>query len=315
MIKVNLISGFLGAGKTTLIKKVLENVKEEKIVIIENEFGEVAIDGDLIKKEGFDVFELRSGCICCMMKQDFEDSLQKVIEEYKPDRIIIEPTGISSLSQLLDILEKDNFKDKININRVITVVDSTSYLEEKDAFGEFYMDQVENAEILIVSKTQMVDKSTLKKVKESLRECNKKASIKTLAFEEFNKEYILNFLDEDSSRDIKRDSVEVMISTEDGFESLGVKTNKIFEIREINEIVSKLFTGKYGDVIRIKGFLKGEKEIIQINCTKKVHNIETVEDSKEIKICIIGQDLRKRKIQFLFKEKYNIKKIIKNFKE
>ncbi|WP_061328622.1 GTP-binding protein [Clostridium botulinum] len=309
MIKVNLISGFLGAGKTTLIKKVLENVKEEKIVIIENEFGEVAIDGDLIKKEGFDVFELRSGCICCMMKQDFEDSLQKVIEEYKPDRIIIEPTGISSLSQLLDILEKDNFKDKININRVITVVDSTSYLEEKDAFGEFYMDQVENAEILIVSKTQMVDKSTLKKVKESLRECNKKASIKTLAFEEFNKEYILNFLDEDSSRNIKRDSVEVMISTEDGFESLGVKTNKIFEIREINEIVSKLFTGKYGDVIRIKGFLKGEKEIIQINCTKKVHNIETVEDSKEIKICIIGQDLRKKKIQFLFKEKYNIKKL------
>ncbi|EPS56543.1 TPA: GTP-binding protein [Clostridium botulinum] len=309
MIKVNLISGFLGAGKTTLIKKVLENVKEEKIVIIENEFGEIAIDGDLIKKEGFDVFELRSGCICCMMKQDFEDSLQKVIEEYKPDRIIIEPTGISSLSQLLDILEKDNFKDKININRVITVVDSTSYLEEKDAFGEFYMDQVENAEILIVSKTQMVDKSTLKKVKESLRECNKKASIKTLAFEEFNKEYILNFLDEDSSMDIKRDSVEVMISTEDGFESLGVKTNKIFEIREINEIISKLFTGKYGNVIRIKGFLKGEKEIIQINCTKKVHNIETVEDSKEIKICIIGQDLRKRKIQFLFKEKYNIKKL------
>lgn len=309
MIKVNLISGFLGAGKTTLIKKVLENVKEEKIVIIENEFGEVAIDGDLIKKEGFDVFELRSGCICCMMKQDFEDSLQKVIEEYKPDRIIIEPTGISSLSQLLDILEKDNFKDKININRVITVVDSTSYLEEKDAFGEFYMDQVENAEILIVSKTQIVDKSTLKEVKESLREFNKKAHIITLPFEEFNKEYILNFLDEDSSRDIKRDSVEVMISTEDGFESLGVKTNKIFEIREINEIVSKLFTGKYGDVIRIKGFLKGEKEIIQINCTKKVHNIETVEDSKEIKICIIGQDLRKRKIQFLFKEKYNIKKL------
>ncbi len=77
-----------------------------------------------------------------MMKQDFEDSLQKVIEEYKPDRIIIEPTGISSLSQLLDILEKDNFKDRININSVITVVDGTSYLEEKDAFGEFYMDQV-----------------------------------------------------------------------------------------------------------------------------------------------------------------------------
>ncbi|MCW6074893.1 CobW family GTP-binding protein [Clostridium sporogenes] len=309
MIKVNLISGFLGAGKTTLIKKILGNVKEEKVIIIENEFGEVAIDGDLIKKEGFDVFELRSGCICCMMKQDFEDSLQKVIEEYKPDRIIIEPTGISSLSQLLDILEKDNFKDRININSVITLVDGTSYLEEKDAFGEFYMDQVENAEILIVSKTQMVDKSTLKEVKESLREFNKKAPIITLPFEEFNKEHILNFLDEDSSGDIKREPVEVMISTEDGFESLGVKTNKIFEINEMNEIISKLFTGKYGNVIRVKGFLDGKEEIIQINCTKKVHNIEKVRAREEIKICIIGQSLCKKEIQSLFREKYKVKRL------
>lgn len=309
MIKVNLISGFLGAGKTTLIKKILGNVKEEKVIIIENEFGEVAIDGDLIKKEGFDVFELRSGCICCMMKQDFEDSLQKVIEEYKPDRIIIEPTGISSLSQLLDILEKDNFKDRININSVITVVDGTSYLEEKDAFGEFYIDQVKNAKTLIVSKTQIVDKSTLKEVKESLREFNKKAHIITLPFEKFNKEYILNFLDEDLLKDMEREPVEVVISTEDGFESLGVKTNKIFGTKEMNEIISKLFTGEYGNVIRIKGFLKGKEEIIQINCTKKVHNIETVKGREELKICIIGQGLCKNEIKSLFKEKYKIKKI------
>ncbi|EKS4342304.1 GTP-binding protein [Clostridium sporogenes] len=309
MIKVNLISGFLGAGKTTLIKKILGNVKEEKVIIIENEFGEVAIDGDLIKKEGFDVFELRSGCICCMMKQDFEDSLQKVIEEYKPDRIIIEPTGISSLSQLLDILEKDNFKDRININSVITVVDGTSYLEEKDAFGEFYIDQVKNSKTLIVSKTQIVDKSTLKEVKESLREFNKKAHIITLPFEKFNKEYILNFLDEDLLKDMEREPVEVVISTEDGFESLGVKTNKIFGTKEMNEIISKLFTGEYGNVIRIKGFLKGKEEIIQINCTKKVHNIETVKGREELKICIIGQGLCKNEIKSLFKEKYKIKKI------
>ncbi|ENK1243480.1 GTP-binding protein [Clostridium sporogenes] len=309
MTKVNLISGFLGAGKTTLIKKVLENVKEEKIVIIENEFGEVAIDGDLIKKEGFDVFELRSGCICCMMKQDFEDSLQKVIEEYKPDRIIIEPTGISSLSQLLDILKKDNFKDKININSVITVVDGISYLEEKDAFGEFYMDQIENAKILIISKTQMIDKSTLNKVKESLREFNKKAHIIELPFEEFNREYVLKFLDENLSRDIKIEPVEFKVSTEDGFESLGIKTNKIFEIDDVNKLISKLFVGKYGNIIRIKGFLKGREDIIQINCTKKVYSIDAIKDSEEIKICIIGQNLYKKEIEFLFKEKYRIKRL------
>ncbi len=100
-----------------------------------------------------------------------------------------------------------------------------------------------------------------------------------------------------------------MISTEDGFESLGVKTNKIFEIKEVSEIISKLFTGKYGNIIRIKGFLKGEKEIIQINCTKKVHNIETAKGREEIKICIIGQNLYKKEIQFLFKEKYKIKRV------
>ncbi|NFA60774.1 GTP-binding protein [Clostridium sporogenes] len=309
MTKVNLISGFLGAGKTTLIKKVLENVKEEKIVIIENEFGEVAIDGDLIKKEGFDVFELRSGCICCMMKQDFEDSLQKVIEEYKPDRIIIEPTGISSLSQLLDILKKDNFKDKININSVITVVDGISYLEEKDAFGEFYMDQIENAKILIISKTQMIDKSTLNKVKESLREFNKKAHIIELPFEEFNRECVLKFLDENLSRDIKIEPVEFKVSTEYGFESLGIKTNKIFEIDDVNKLISKLFAGKYGNIIRIKGFLKGREDIIQINCTKKVYSIDAIKDSEEIKICIIGQNLYKKEIEFLFKEKYRIKRL------
>ncbi|EJP6471193.1 GTP-binding protein [Clostridium sp. L74] len=309
MIKVNLVSGFLGVGKTTLIKKILENVKEEKVIIIENEFGEVAIDGDLIKKDGFDVFELRSGCICCMMKQDFEDSLQKVIEEYKPDRIIIEPTGISSLSQLLDILKKDNFKDKININSVITVVDGISYLEEKDAFGEFYIDQIENAEILIISKIQMIDKSTLNKVKESLREFNKKAHIIELPFKEFNREYVLKFLDEDLSRDIKIEPVEFTVSTEDGFESLGIKTNKIFEIDDINKLISKLFAGKYGNIIRIKGFLKGREDIIQINCTKKVHSIDAIKDSEEIKICIIGQNLYKKEIEFLFKEKYRIKRL------
>lgn len=307
MIKANLVSGFLGVGKTTLIKKILETLKEEKVVIIENEFGEVAIDGDLIKKDGFDVFELRSGCICCTMKQDFEDSLQKVIERYKPDRIIIEPTGISSLSQLLDILKKDKFKDKININSVITVVDGTSYLEEKDAFGEFYMDQIENAEILIISKTQMIYKSTLNKIKESLKEFNKKAYIIELPFKEFSMEYVLKFLDENLSRDIKMKPEVTMASTEDGFESLGIKTSKIFEIDYINKLVDKLFTGKYGNIIRIKGFLKSKEEIIQINCTKKVHNIEVVKDNEEIKICIIGQNLNKREIQFLFKEKCKIK--------
>lgn len=307
MIKVNLISGFLGAGKTTLIKKILNNKKHEKLVVIENEFGEVAIDGDLIKNEGFNVFELASGCICCMMKQDFEDSIKKIIEKYKPDRIIIEPTGISSLSQVLDILKKEVFKNQIHISSIITVVDGTSYLEEKDAFGEFYMDQIKNAEILLVSKSQMVDNTTLDKIKKDLVKFNNDANIITLPWMKFNEEYITKFLHKDLSKDITIDPIDITVSTEDGFESLGIKTNKIFKIQEINEILNKLFTNNYGNIIRIKGFLNGKEELIKINCTKKVHNIGKINNKEEIKICIIGQRLAREKIKFLFREKYKIK--------
>lgn len=309
MIKVNLVSGFLGAGKTSLIKKFLENMGEEKLIIIENEFGEVAIDGDLIKKDGFNVFELKSGCICCMMKKDFEDSLEKVIEEYSPERIIIEPTGISSLSQVLDILEKDNFKNKIHIKSTITVVDGTSYLEEKDVLGEFYMDQIKNAETLIVSKTQMVDKKTIEEIEKSLREYNKKAYIITEPWEQFNKEYIVDLFNEDLLEYTGREPIEVTISTEDGFESLGIKTNKVFEQSGINDIIQKLFSKEYGHIIRVKGFLKGKKQDFEVNCTKEVHNIEEINDKQDIKLCIIGQGLNREEIKSLFKEKYKIKRL------
>ncbi|HBC94144.1 MAG TPA: hypothetical protein DCZ10_14915 [Pelotomaculum sp.] len=128
MIKVDVVSGFLGAGKTTLIKLLLKAYENERVVLVENEFGEIGIDGELVERDGFDVFEISNGCICCIMKKDFVQVLARVIEEFKLERIIIEPTGISILSEIIDILRRPEFASQCLINSLLTVVDSVNYL-------------------------------------------------------------------------------------------------------------------------------------------------------------------------------------------
>jgi len=164
MIKVDIISGFLGAGKTTLIRKLLKAHEDEKVVLIENEIGEIGIDGEIVERDGFQVLELSTGCICCSMKVDFFNTITKVIEDIKPERIIIEPTGIGLLSEIIDIVNRPDFKDRSYINSLITVVDSMNYLDQLDVFGEFFQDQIRNASILALSKTQFVEEQEIKEM-------------------------------------------------------------------------------------------------------------------------------------------------------
>jgi G3E family GTPase len=168
MIKVDVISGFLGAGKTTLVKKLLKAYKHEKVVLIENEFGEIGIDGDIVERDGFDVFEITSGCICCIMKKDFVTIFGKILQGYKPERVVIEPTGISILSEIIEVLKRPEFKDICEINSLITVIDGISYLEQRDVFVEFFEDQIINAGTLIISKSQFVDRVKIDEIIKSL---------------------------------------------------------------------------------------------------------------------------------------------------
>ena len=181
MTKIDIISGFLGAGKTTLIKKLLDEAFQgEKIVLIENEFGEIGIDGGFLKDAGVEITEMTSGCICCSLVGDFGAALKKVLDDYAPDRIIIEPSGVGKLSDVIAAVEKvQKETPALHLNSFVTVVDATKAKIYMKNFGEFFNNQVEHASAILLSRTQNLDQGKLDTAVRLLREKNGKAAILT----------------------------------------------------------------------------------------------------------------------------------------
>ena len=180
MTKIDIISGFLGAGKTTLIKKLLEEVYVgEKLVLIENEFGEIGIDGGFLKDAGIAITEMNSGCICCSLVGDFGAALKKVLAEYAPDRIIIEPSGVGKLSDVVKAVQRVGQEVPMELGCFVTVADATKCKLYLSNFGEFYSDQIESAKAIILSRTQAMDPAKLNRVVELLRKHNAQAPIIT----------------------------------------------------------------------------------------------------------------------------------------
>lgn len=173
MTKIDIYSGFLGAGKTTLIKKMIsEGYGDQKLVLIENEFGEIGIDGGFLKDAGIEVTEMNSGCICCTLVGDFSAALQKVLEEYQPDRVIIEPSGVGKLSDVARAIENVKKDADIEIDGRITVVDGKKAKIYMNNFGEFFENQVEHASTIVISRTQMMDDEKIEECVHMLREKN-----------------------------------------------------------------------------------------------------------------------------------------------
>ena len=181
MTKIDIISGFLGAGKTTLIKKLLDEAfKGEKIVLIENEFGEIGIDGGFLKDAGVEITEMNSGCICCSLVGDFGTALKQVLTDYTPDRIVIEPSGVGKLSDVIAAVEGVQKQvENLELNSFVTVVDATKAKVYMKNFGEFFNNQVEHASAILLSRTQNLDQAKLNGAVMLLREKNPKAAILT----------------------------------------------------------------------------------------------------------------------------------------
>ncbi|MGF7010881.1 G3E family GTPase [Lachnospiraceae bacterium PF1-21] len=193
MTKVDIISGFLGAGKTTYIKQLIEKVYQgEKLVLIENEFGEIGIDGGFLKDSGIEVTEMNSGCICCTLVGDFSKSLLEVLDKYHPDRVIIEPSGVGKLSDVVGAVKDVQKEADIVIENKIAVVDGKKAKLYLKNFGEFFVNQVENADVIVVSRTQDLSDEKLEACINLLREHNKEAAIITTPWDELTKEAILN---------------------------------------------------------------------------------------------------------------------------
>ena len=197
MTKIDIVSGFLGAGKTTLIKKLLDEVfRGEKIVLIENEFGQIGIDGGFLKDAGVEITEMNSGCICCSLVGDFGAALKQVLADYAPDRIVIEPSGVGKLSDVIAAVERVQAEaPDLHLNSFVTVVDATKAKIYMKNFGEFFNNQVEHASAILLSRTQKMDEAKLNTAVKLLRDKNAKATILTTPWDQLTGAQILSAME------------------------------------------------------------------------------------------------------------------------
>ena len=200
MTKIDIISGFLGAGKTTLIKKLIkEGFKGEKLVLIENEFGEIGIDGGFLKDGGVEITEMNSGCICCSLVGDFGVALKEVLEKYSPDRVIIEPSGVGKLSDVIKAVESIHQEVEVKLNCRTAVVDALKCKMYMKNFGEFFNNQIESASCIILSRSQKVSEEKLQECVNMIKEHNEKATIVTTPWDDISGEKLLNAMQANTS--------------------------------------------------------------------------------------------------------------------
>ncbi len=215
MTKIDIISGFLGAGKTTLIKKLLkEALNGTKVVLIENEFGEIGIDGGFLKEAGIEITEMNSGCICCSLVGDFETSLKQVMDQYAPERILIEPSGVGKLSDVMRAIQNiaENTED-MELNSAVTVVDVSKAKVYIKNFGEFFINQIENAGTIILTRTDKADQKKIEEAVELIRKHNDKATIITTPLDEISGKEILDTFE--GNNDLEAELLKLVLEQEE----------------------------------------------------------------------------------------------------
>ena len=197
MTKIDIVSGFLGAGKTTLIKKLLsEALNGTKVVLIENEFGQIGIDGGFLKDSGIEIKEMNSGCICCSLVGDFGTSLQEVLSTYEPERILIEPSGVGKLSDVMKAVENVKTDVEVQLNSAVAVVDASKCKMYIKNFGEFFVNQIQYAGTIILSRTGDMSQEKIEQVVALIREYNKEATIITTPWDELDGKKILETIED-----------------------------------------------------------------------------------------------------------------------
>ena len=316
-IQIDIFSGFFGAGKTTLIKKLIdEKVYSKKITLIENEFGEIPIDGAFLKKYNIEIKEIKAGCICCSTVIDFTNTLREIIKSKETERIIIEPSGVGKLSEIVKIvkiLEEDN---DIHLNLVIAAVDVTMYEEFTELFSEFYEDQIIHASTILLSRTQNVDDEELGKVVSKIREINDTASIVTTPWDDLSGIELLG-LSEADGQQIPRDEDLSAFDLEfddddhdhddddhnhDMFTSWGIETPKIFPVTQLKSIFESLKDEAiFGKVVRSKG--KGQIDgvnWVEFDFVPNALEIRASEPDEIGRITVIGHDLNQAILDTVF---------------
>lgn len=326
MTKVDIISGFLGAGKTTFIKLLIENVfAGEKLVLIENEFGEIGIDGGFLKDAGIEITEMNSGCICCTLVGDFSKALRKVIEEYHPDRVLIEPSGVGKLSDVSKAIEHVKKEADIEIEGRITIVDGKKAKMYLKNFGEFFKDQVAYANTIVVSRTQMMEDHSIEECVKMLREENKEASIISTSWDKLSKEAIEHALSPNTQLEGIFEEEKCPVCSHEHhhegacgcghehhhhhhhhadeiFTSWGQETAHKYTEGELDFLLKALSeTEGYGTILRAKGIVEMENGAWkQFDLVPQEYEVRESTADYTGRLCVIGTDLKEDELTKLF---------------
>ena len=324
MTKIDIFSGFLGAGKTTLIRKLIaEGYQGEKLVLIENEFGEIAIDGGFLKDAGVEITEMNSGCICCTLVGDFTKALKKVMEDFQPDRIIIEPSGVGKLSDVAKAVER---VEGAHIGSRVTVVDAGKCKMYMRNFGEFFNDQVANADLIVLSRTDTADEAKTLAATELLKGLNATAGLITTPWDKIDGKQIREAMDSNGLRaEMERleqehhhqhdhdedecDDPECECHhhhhhhADEIFTSWGMETPRKFSEAELRAILDKLADGEtYGMILRAKGIVDAsDGEWLYFDYVPGESDIRRGSAAVTGRFCVIGSRINEKALKELFK--------------
>ena len=326
MTKVDIISGFLGAGKTTFIKQLINQVYAgEKLVLIENEFGEIGIDGGFLKDAGIEITEMNSGCICCTLVGDFSKALQKVLDEYHPDRVLIEPSGVGKLSDIVKAIDEMKETADIEITGRITVVDGKKAKVYMKNFGEFFKDQVGHASTIVLSRTQMMSDEKIEECVHLLRGENADAAIISTPWEQLDKEAIGRALEHGAAMERMMEEARAHHHDHDHhhehgheccghdhhhghhhadevFTSWGKETAHKYTEEELSCLLKMLSeTQDYGTVLRSKGIIAmADGSWKQFDLVPEECEVREGQADYTGRVCVIGTDLKETELMKLF---------------
>ena len=330
MTKIDIVSGFLGAGKTTLIKKLLkEALAGTQTVLIENEFGEIGIDGGFLKDAGIEIKEMNSGCICCSLVGDFGTSLKEVLNTYHPDRILIEPSGVGKLSDVMKAVQNAGLGTEVELNSAVAVVDASKCKMYIKNFGEFFINQIEHAGTIILSRTDVASEEKVKQAVELIREHNEKATIITTPLAQLEGKEILATIE--GAKDLEAELMEQVKAMHDEhehhhhheededehehcchhhhhadeiFTSWGFETPATYTTEEVEGFLKELDNEeKYGIVLRAKGMIPAaDGTWIYFDYVPEESNVRAGKPDVTGKICVIGSKLKEAELENLFRK-------------
>ena len=286
-MKILLVSGFLGAGKTTFIKEMAKNINLE-FVVLENEYADIGIDGDFLDEKNLNVWEMSEGCICCSMKGDFKSSIKKIYFEINPEYLVIEPTGVGMLSSIIENIREINNND-IEILSPLTLIDITSFNEYLETFNNFFIDNLKNTGKVILTKLENYNPFDIENIKNEISKINNNLVIITDDYRTFPKEWFGEILNKNIDNKIidKNFSLKTHINLRTfSKENINLKT-----MDELGLLLNRLVNGDFGKIYRAKGIVKIDGYWGKFNLVYKNFEMEPISDAKTTKIVIIGNNL------------------------